>query len=121
MNIIRKIPCLHCTKEFRKREIKFDGICLNCLEHACLMVSIFNYSYKKLILMIDNSKDTNEIYSRYESLFEFAQRELKPWYSYNCFPQIIPENIKMLQEKINQKLLNQINVSLDDLKSQSRL
>jgi len=71
--------------------------------------------------MIDNSNDPDDIFSKYESLFDFAQRELKPWYNYNCLPQITSENIKTLQDKINHKLFDQINISLDNVKSKSRL
>ena len=117
MHIIKRLTCLHCTKEFCKREIKYDGLCESCFNHACFLFSIFNYGYKELLQMTDNSNDRNEIFLRYESLFDFVQRELKPWYTYKCLPQITPKNIKTLQDKINQKLFNQISVSLDNLKS----
>lgn len=71
--------------------------------------------------MIDNSNNTDEIFSRYESLFDFTQRELKPWYNYNCLPQITVGKINTFQDKINHKLFDQINVSLDNVKSKSRL
>ena len=121
MNILKKISCLHCAKKFRTREITSDGLCESCLKHACFLFSIFNYSYKELLLMIDNSNDPDDIFSKYESLFDFAQRELKPWYNYNCLPQITQGNIKTFQDKINHKLFDQINVSLDNVKSKSRL
>lgn len=121
MSIFKKISCLHCAKKFRKREITSDGLCEGCFKHACLLFSIFNYSYKELLKMVDNSNNTDEIFSRYESLFDFTQRELKPWYNYNCLPQITPGNIKTFQDKINHELFDQINVSLDNVKSKSRL
>ena len=121
MSILKKISCLHCAKKFRKREITSDGLCEGCLRQASFLFSIFNYSSKELLQMIDNSNNTDEIFSRYESLFDFAQRELKPWYNYNCLPQITPGNIKTFQDKINHKLFDQINVSLDNVKSKSRL
>ena len=106
---------------FRQREIIYDGLCEGCLNHACFLFSIFNYSSKELLQIIDNSNDTDKIFSKYESLFDFAKRELKPWYNYNCLPQITSKNIKTLQDKINQKLFNQINMSLDNVKPKSRL
>jgi len=121
VNFIKKISCIHCTKEFRKREIKSDKLCESCYKHACLLCCVFNYGCKELFLMIDNSNDPDKICSKYESLCDFAQRELEPWYNYNCLPQITQEKIKTLQDKINQKLLIQKNVSLDNLQSQSRL
>ena len=71
--------------------------------------------------MIDNSNDSNEILSRYESLFDFAQRELKLWYTCNCFPQIALENIKTLQDKINNKVFNLRNASQNNFGSNSKL
>jgi len=117
MYFIKKISCLYCTQVFRKREIKYDGFCESCFKHACFLFSIFNYGYKELLQMMDNSNDRDEIFSRYESLFDFVQRELKPWYTYNCLPQITPKNIKTCQDKINQKLFNKISCSLDNLKT----
>ncbi|GAG82872.1 unnamed protein product, partial [marine sediment metagenome] len=71
--------------------------------------------YRKIYILLD--KNIALIFSKYESLFEFTQFELKPWYSYNCLPHITPKSIKIFQNKINQKLFNQINASLVKLKS----
>jgi len=117
MNLFNKISCLHCNEEFRKSEIMSDELCEGCFMHACLLFSIFNYGYQELLQMIESPNDPDDIFSKYESLFDFTQLELKPWYNYNCLPQITPQNIKTFQNKINQKLFNQINASLDNLKS----
>ena len=117
MNIFNKISCSHCNEEFRKSEIISGELCEGCFRYACLLFSIFNYGYQELLQMIDNSNDSDDICSKYESLFEFAQFELKPWYSYNCLPHITPKSIKIFQNKTNQKLFNQINASLYNLKS----
>ena len=57
----------------------------------------------------------------YDSLFDFVQRELEPWYSYNCLPKNTPKNIKALQNEITQKIIVHVNSSLDDLKKSVEL
>ena len=120
MNIFKKTSCIHCTKEFRKSEIRANGLCDNCFHFATFMYSVFIFEYKKILQITESRSNFDEIFSMYDSLLDFVQRELKPWYSYNCFPKNTHENIKTLQNIINKKIIVLVNSSLDDLVAKSK-
>ena len=120
MNIFKKTSCIHCTKRFRKREIRSAGLCSNCFHFATFMYSVFLFEYKKTWQLKENPSNFDEIISMYESLLDFVERELKPWYKYNYLPKNTPKNIRALQNEIIKKIIIYINSSLDDLIDKSK-
>ena len=108
--------CLNCKEQFPRKKIESTGLCMGCSQYAHFLLSAFNHDCNKILLMIENSGDLDEIISKYSSLCDFALNELNPWFKYHCYPQLSEENIMALENEIYQKLNGHIHFLIKNSK-----